>query len=215
MPRVHANTRTDEHDNARAAATGIAIVLIASLRLRRFAQNRPRRFTVALLAEIFFPQICVATFFRLDYGVTSAATARQAFAFRDQLGERIVTRAVKSLHQSNHYQHSLRTARGAIHRRPSTILDPRADAESVSNCSLRSCGTRIQHRSYSIASPQWRVTTHYSQAELSNLIAAAEKVCESESRNSRNHVAASSCEHSRFLSDLARPEGFEPPGSKL
>jgi hypothetical protein len=27
-----------------------------------------------------------------------------------------------------------------------------------------------------------RITTHYSQAELSNLIAAAEKVCESESR---------------------------------
>jgi hypothetical protein len=27
-----------------------------------------------------------------------------------------------------------------------------------------------------------RLTTHYSQAELTNLIAAAEKVCESESR---------------------------------
>jgi hypothetical protein len=28
-----------------------------------------------------------------------------------------------------------------------------------------------------------RITTHYSQAELSNLIAAAEKVCETEFRN--------------------------------
>jgi len=29
----------------------------------------------------------------LDYGVTSAATARQAFTSRDQLGERFITRA--------------------------------------------------------------------------------------------------------------------------
>jgi hypothetical protein len=57
-----------------------------------------------------------------------------------------------------------------------------------------------------------RITTHYSQAELSNLIAAAEKVCESESRkNSCNDMAALSCERCKRLRRLARPEGFEPP----
>ena len=63
--------------------------------------------------KYFFSRIRLATFLLLDYGVTSAATARQAFTFRERRSERILTRTLKSLHQSNHYQPSLHTARGA------------------------------------------------------------------------------------------------------
>src|SRR4030095_10132790 len=47
---------------------------------------------------------------------------------------------------------------------------------------LRAAGVSFEARQDLLGHKSVRITTHYSQAELSNLIAAAEKVCESESR---------------------------------
>ncbi len=47
---------------------------------------------------------------------------------------------------------------------------------------LRAAGVSFEDRQDLLGHKSGRITTHYSQAELSNLIAAAEKVCESESR---------------------------------
>ena len=47
---------------------------------------------------------------------------------------------------------------------------------------LRAAGVSFEDRQDLLGHKSGRITTHYSQAELSNLIAAAEKVCEPESR---------------------------------
>jgi integrase len=47
---------------------------------------------------------------------------------------------------------------------------------------LRAAGVSFEDRQDLLGHRSGRITTHYSQAELSNLIAAAEKVCESDSR---------------------------------
>jgi integrase len=49
---------------------------------------------------------------------------------------------------------------------------------------LRAAGVTFEDRQDLLGHKSGRITTHYSQAELSNLIAAAEKVCETESRKS-------------------------------
>jgi hypothetical protein len=108
----------DKRDCVLAAAIEHANVRRASLPLAQIcAKSFSKALLVAHRENIFLPNR-IATFLRLDYGVTSAATARQAFTSRDPLGERVVANAVKSLHQSNHYQLSPHTARGAIRGRP-------------------------------------------------------------------------------------------------
>ena len=47
---------------------------------------------------------------------------------------------------------------------------------------LRAAGVSFEDRQDLLGHRSGRITTHYSQAELSNLIAAADKVCETESR---------------------------------
>ena len=47
---------------------------------------------------------------------------------------------------------------------------------------LRAAGVSFEDRQDLLGHKSRRITTHYSQAELSNLIAAAEKVCDGESR---------------------------------
>jgi hypothetical protein len=49
---------------------------------------------------------------------------------------------------------------------------------------LRAAGVSFEDRQDLLGHKGGGITTHYSQAELSNLIAAAEKVCETESRKS-------------------------------
>jgi integrase len=49
---------------------------------------------------------------------------------------------------------------------------------------LRAAGVSFEDRQDLLGHKSGRITTHYSQAELANLIAAAEKVCETESRKS-------------------------------
>ncbi len=56
---------------------------------------------------------------------------------------------------------------------------------------LRAAGVTFADRQDLLGHKSGRITTHYSQAELSNLIAAAEEVCETESRN---RMASPSCE---------------------
>jgi hypothetical protein len=90
-----------------------ATLRTASLSLAQICAKSPWKPLFVALRENIFSRIRSATLLRLDYGVTSAATARQAFSFRDRLGEFIVPRALKSLHQSNHYPPSPHTARGA------------------------------------------------------------------------------------------------------
>jgi hypothetical protein len=108
----------DERDGVLATAIESAIVRMALVSLAQICAKSPS------MAPFVAPREnkCFANLHRdfslLDYGVTSAATARQAFSFRDRLGERIATHTVKSLHQSNHYQTSPHTARGAIQGRP-------------------------------------------------------------------------------------------------
>jgi integrase len=52
---------------------------------------------------------------------------------------------------------------------------------------LRAAGVSFEARQDLLGHRSGRITTHYSQAELTNLIEAAEKVCDSESRN---HLAS-------------------------
>lgn len=47
---------------------------------------------------------------------------------------------------------------------------------------LRAAGVSFEDRQDLLGHKSGRITTHYSQAEFGNLIAAAEKACESESR---------------------------------
>ncbi len=49
---------------------------------------------------------------------------------------------------------------------------------------LRAAGVSFEDRQDLLGHKSSRITTHYSSAELTSLIAAAEKVCDSESRNS-------------------------------
>jgi hypothetical protein len=63
-----------------------------------------------------------------------------------------------------------------------------------------------------------QITTHYSAAELRNLIDAANQVCADDSRKSPALVILKSRGVGRGLptcmiykKQLARPEGFEPP----
>lgn len=49
---------------------------------------------------------------------------------------------------------------------------------------VRATGVTFEDRQDLLGQKSGRMTTHYSQAELSKLIEAAEKVCEAESRNS-------------------------------
>jgi integrase len=49
---------------------------------------------------------------------------------------------------------------------------------------LRAAGVSFEDRQDLLGHKSGRITTHYSQAELSNLIAAADKVCDTESRKS-------------------------------
>lgn len=49
---------------------------------------------------------------------------------------------------------------------------------------LRAAGVSFEDRQDLLGHKSGRITTHYSQAELANLIAAAEKVCGSDSRKS-------------------------------
>lgn len=49
---------------------------------------------------------------------------------------------------------------------------------------LRAAGVSFEDRQDLLGHKSGRMTTHYSQAELSNLISAAEKVCDAESRKS-------------------------------
>jgi integrase len=49
---------------------------------------------------------------------------------------------------------------------------------------LRAAGVSFEDRQDLLGHKSGRITTHYSQAELSNLIAAAEKACGVESHNS-------------------------------
>jgi integrase len=51
---------------------------------------------------------------------------------------------------------------------------------------LRIAGVSFEDRQDLLGHKSGRITTQYSQAELSNLIDAAEKVCEAESR--KNHA---------------------------
>jgi integrase len=61
---------------------------------------------------------------------------------------------------------------------------------------LRAAGVSFEDRQDVLGHKSGRITTHYSQAELGNLIAAADCVCESESRKTpattwlRRHVSA-------------------------
>ena len=49
---------------------------------------------------------------------------------------------------------------------------------------LRAAGVSFEDRQDLLGHKSGRITTHYSAAELANLIAAAEKVCDGESRKS-------------------------------
>ena len=49
---------------------------------------------------------------------------------------------------------------------------------------LRAAGVSFEDRQDLLGHRSGRITTHYSQAELTSLIEAAEKVCDTESRNS-------------------------------
>ena len=49
---------------------------------------------------------------------------------------------------------------------------------------LRAAGVSFEDRQDLLGHRSGRITTHYSRAELGNLIEAAEKVCTTESRNS-------------------------------
>ena len=49
---------------------------------------------------------------------------------------------------------------------------------------LRAAGVSFEDRQDLLGHKSSRITTHYSAAELTSLIAAAEKVCDSESHNS-------------------------------
>ena len=49
---------------------------------------------------------------------------------------------------------------------------------------LRAAGVSFEDRQDLLGHKSGRITTHYSAAELANLISAAEKVCDSESHNS-------------------------------
>jgi len=49
---------------------------------------------------------------------------------------------------------------------------------------LRAAGVSFEDRQDLLGHKSGRITTHYSRAELANLIEAAEKVCATESRNS-------------------------------
>jgi site-specific recombinase XerD len=49
---------------------------------------------------------------------------------------------------------------------------------------LRSAGVSFEDRQDLLGHRSSRITTHYSQAELENLIAAAERVCEQKPRKS-------------------------------
>ena len=49
---------------------------------------------------------------------------------------------------------------------------------------LRVAGVSFEDRQYLLGHKSSRITTHYSSAELTSLIAAAEKVCDADSHNS-------------------------------
>jgi len=57
-------------------------------------------------------------------------------------------------------------------------------AESTGTGELRAAGVTFEDRQDLLGHRSGRITTHYSQAELANLVEAAEKVCSTESRNS-------------------------------
>ena len=62
---------------------------------------------------------------------------------------------------------------------------------------LRAAGVSFEDRQDLLGHKSGRITTHYSQAELGNLITAAEKVCGDE--KSRNHMATSSFDSGKCL----------------
>jgi len=83
---------------------------------------------------------------------------------------------------------------------------------------LRAVGVSFADRQDLLGHRSGRITTHYSAAELSNLIEAAERVCGEASRKTPGIVllkkkapapslVASACSKADFL---ARPAGFEP-----
>src|SRR5690242_20698420 len=82
----------DERDRVLAAAIEHANARTTSLRLAQICAKSPSKAPFVTPGENIVSRIRIATFLLLDNGVTSAATARQAFAFRDPLGERIITR---------------------------------------------------------------------------------------------------------------------------
>jgi len=86
---------------------------------------------------------------------------------------------------------------------------------------LRAAGISFEDRQDLLGHKSGRITTHYSQAELESLIAAAEKVCALRSRTTPALVHWFCCgrRHGSPISSkwttgiLARPERFELPTS--
>jgi hypothetical protein len=83
---------------------------------------------------------------------------------------------------------------------------------------LRAAGVSFEDRQDFLGHKSSRITTHYSAAELTSLIAAAEKVCDSESQNSRATTRlrrrVGQENQAKTLSrqeKLARPERFDLP----
>jgi len=55
---------------------------------------------------------------------------------------------------------------------------------TIPSARLRAAGVTFEDRQDLLGHRSGRITTHYSQAELTNLIEAAEKVCDTDSRKS-------------------------------
>jgi hypothetical protein len=63
---------------------------------------------------------------------------------------------------------------------------------------LRAAGVSFEDRQDLLGHRSGRITTHYSQAELTSLIEAAEKVCDTESRKSPARFSALTHDYESF-----------------
>ena len=108
---------------------------------------------------------------------------------------------------------------GVNSRRPTGFRNIRVhDLKHTYGRRLRAAGVSFEDRQDLLGHRSGRITTHYSQAELTSLIEAAEKVCETESRKSpatfwlrRKAVIGAREVTDPGEGNLARPERFELP----
>jgi hypothetical protein len=75
---------------------------------------------------------------------------------------------------------------------------------------LRAAGVSFEDRQAMLGHKAAHITTHYSAADISNLIACAESVCDLASRNLPHSPSCGRQEARKWLKMLVEREGLEP-----